>query len=250
MSLCTEWSIVKHLPDKRRAKPLYCRSWNCETCRPRRKRQLMALCAAGSPSRFITLTVNPRIGSDPHGRLLLLSAAWRNCLKRLRRARPNVDMSYLAIVEETKAGEPHLHILFRGPYIPQAEISSIMQELIDSPIVDIRKIKGSKEVIRYVAKYVTKAPAQFNNGKRYWRGQNWDTRADDELDPVYREGGFWQVSRHPLARIWDAWKGHGFRLELDESDGIIAYITPAVKLREVPHDTASDLYARSTRRQE
>jgi len=248
MSLCTEWSLVKHLPEMRRAKPLYCRSWGCECCRPRRKRQLMALCAAGSPTRFITLTVNPKHGSDPHERLLALPHAWRTVLKRLRRRYPGAPMSYLAIVEETRQGEPHLHILFRGPYIPQADLSAMMGELIDSPVVDIRRIKGMREVIRYVAKYVTKAPAQFGNGKRYWRGQNWDTRADSELDAVHTEGGYWQVSHHPLARIWAVWSYFGYKLDLDGADGIIGTPQKSISWSDNDHEFTELLRPRPTPR--
>lgn len=141
----------------------------------------MAQAASGAATRFITLTVNPTVGNDPDHRLSLLSAAWRTAVKRLRRLYGQSTIQYLAVVEATARGEPHLHILMRGPYIPQALLSSIMAELIDSPIVDIRKIKGAREVIRYVAKYITKAPHHFGTGKRYWSTQAWELPKD--VDP-------------------------------------------------------------------
>jgi len=250
MTICSEWSLVKHTPEFKRAKPLYCRSWGCEVCRPRRKAQLMALCAAGAPVRFLTLTHNPRHGEDPHERLLRLSWAWRTAVKRLKRIYGKSSIAYLAIVEETKAGEPHLHILLRSPYIPQHVISRIMAELIDSPIVDIRKIRSMKEVVRYVAKYVTKAPAQFGSAKRYWRTSDWDVRADTEKEAVFMEGGTWIVSRHSLARIWDSWKYHGFELSLDGTDGIIATYNPAVNLLEVPNELDTLMRLRNARRKD
>lgn len=184
MTLCREYTLVKHHGGFVHAKPLTCRSWMCEYCAPDRKRKLMASAAHGAPQRFLTLTVNPTIGSSPDERLSLLSAAWRTAVKRLRRHYGQKTIQYLAIVEATERGEPHLHILLRSPYIPQAEISNIMRELIDSPIVDIRKIKNTKELIRYVAKYVTKAPHHFGTGKRYWSTQAWEIppEPDEERD--------------------------------------------------------------------
>jgi len=181
MTLCRELTLVKHHQGITYAKPLVCRSWNCEYCAPMRKSRLMAQAASGSPNRFLTLTVNPVIGSSPDERLLLLSNAWRTCVKRLRRLYGQSTIQYLAIVEATERGEPHLHILLRAPYIPQGLLSQIMSELIESPIVDIRAIKGAKQVIRYVAKYVTKNPHHFGTGKRYWSTQAWELPRD--LDP-------------------------------------------------------------------
>jgi len=66
MSLCTAWTLVKHLPDERHARPLYCRSWRCEICQPRRRSQLMAKAASGLPERFLTLTVNPSTGESQY----------------------------------------------------------------------------------------------------------------------------------------------------------------------------------------
>jgi len=205
MTLCRDWTLVKYLPEERLAKPLVCRSWGCDYCAPERRSRLMAQAAGGEPTRFLTLTVNPHIGNDPADRLGLLAAAWRNTVKRLRRRFPGKPIEYLAVVEETKQGEPHLHILLRSPYIAQKFISDCMAEMIQSPIVDIRRIKGMKEVVRYVAKYITKAPAQFGKAKRYWASQGYEVKNEEqqkrEREPIVK----WEVVREDIYRIMLAW---------------------------------------------
>lgn len=213
MSICREWTIVNHHTDGHLVKPLKCRAWNCDYCAPERRAQLMALAASGEPTRFITLTINPKHGSDPADRLKALSRAWRLIVKRLRRARRGASFEYLAIVEATKKGEPHLHILYRGPYVLQTELSSWMAEIADSPIVDIRRIKNQGEVIRYVAKYITKNPTQFGRSKRYWhsRGYELDPPTGDETEPGNRL--FTEVIKRPIDLVlWDyACRSYRFR---------------------------------------
>jgi len=242
VTICREWSLVKNEHEIRRLRPLYCRSWNCDVCAPRRRAQLMAACAAGNPNRFITLTVNPRVGESPSHRLSLLARAWRVTVQRLRRRYPTKRIDYFAIVEETQAGEPHLHILFRGPYVPQAYLSQCMAEIISSPIVDIRKIKNVRETIRYVAKYVTKAPARFGDNKRYWSSRTYEeaprikSQSDDGLTVK------WSIDRRPLIEILTEWMREGFLSRRDTDDVIIGWLPPpgaggaAVGLR--PPETA------------
>jgi len=170
----------------------------------------MARAAAGEPTRFLTLTVNPSVGHSQEQRLKLLANAWRTAVKRLRRLYPKRPLAYLAIVEQTKAGEPHLHILLRTGYIPQKIISGMMRDLINAPIVDIRKIRNTREVIRYVAKYITKAPAQFGNAKRYWNTQDWEAKQEQqEIDPPV-DTTKWSIDRRPLATILLEWIHDGF----------------------------------------
>jgi len=203
MTLCREYTLVKHFAGFVHCKPLTCRSWGCEYCAPQRRTRLMAQAASGAPQRFLTLTVNPTVGSDPDDRLLRLSAAWRTCVKRLRRLYGQHTIQYLAVVEATDRGEPHLHILLRSPYIPQQLLSSIMAELIDSPIVDIRKIKSTRELIRYVAKYITKAPHHFGTGKRYWSSQSWELPQDPDEERDAFRAEKWHIDHRFIADVAD-----------------------------------------------
>jgi len=223
MSLCTAWTLVKHLPDERHARPLYCRSWRCEVCQPRRRSQLMAKAASGLPERFLTLTVNPSTGESQYDRLRALSGAWNVVVKRLRRMFPGKDVEYLAIVEETKAGEPHLHILLRSPFIPQGTLSAWMKELINAPIVDIRKIKSVAQVVRYVAKYVTKAPAQFGTAKRYWCSTGWEPEADSEGAEADVQREPWRIVRESIGFVISSWLEEGWCSRREKNDSMVGF---------------------------
>jgi len=210
MSLCGQWTLVKDGGLERAAKPLPCRSWLCEHCAPRRKAQLQALAASGDPNRFITLTINPAVGASKEERLKLLSWAWRTIVKRLRYSHPDKPIEYLALVEATKHGEPHLHILYRGPYIRQSLLSESMAELVSSPIVDIRRIRGLREVIRYVAKYVTKAPAQFGTSKRYWHSTLYELDKAAHLAARFRPTEPWRIVREDIRWVLAQWFNEGY----------------------------------------
>jgi len=177
---------------------MFCRSWGCEVCSPRRRKQLQALAASGLPERFVTLTVNPAVGDSPEERLKLLAHAWRLAVKRYRREHGKDSLEYIAFVEATKAGEPHLHILVRSGWIDHDWLSSVMGELINAPVVDVRKLKGLAQAVWYVTKYVTKAPARFGASKRYWTSSNYDETAEEYEADRQRQILEWRVVRITL----------------------------------------------------
>jgi len=223
MSLCREWTIVKSEPEHRQAKPLYCRSWGCELCQPKRKSQLMALASSGEPTRFLTLTVNPAVASSPEERLKLLARAWRVIVQRLRRIHSVSAINYLAIVEETKRGEPHLHILLRSPYIPQALLSGWMGSILASPIVDIRLIRNQKEVVRYVAKYIAKNPAQFGKSKRYWSSRDYELDQSEKPIKATLDPFPWRVDKRSIYIIFNEWIHEGYYPRFDGTEPYHGY---------------------------
>jgi len=218
MTLCTQWSLVKHGKNVSAAKMLYCRSWNCETCQPKRKRQLLARCAAGRPNRFITLTTARTTGTNARDRLRMLARAWRTIVKRLHRLHPFTPIEYLAVVEATKAGEPHLHILYRGPFVPQRRLSQWMAELATAPIVDIRRIRHQREVVRYVGKYITKKPAQFGTAKRYWSSYNYSAKFQPQTFALVETTEPWLLARVPLKTIAAEYRDRGYVVYRIEED--------------------------------
>lgn len=170
---CGGSTQVKHGENGLSARPLRCRAWTCDHCAPQRKKQLIALGFAGKPNRFLTLTVNPALYNSQARRAEMLSRAWRLLRKRIRRKFHWDRVPFLAVVERQKSGEPHLHILLRCPYLPQAWISEQMRDLIGAPIVDIRWITDQGRVAAYIVKYCGKDPHRFPNTKRYWRSPDW-----------------------------------------------------------------------------
>lgn len=223
MTLCREWSLVKSSPEGAYGKPLLCRSWSCEMCRPNRRSQLLARAASGAPTKLITLTVNPRNGSDPAERLRMLSHAWNVIVKRLRRAHPDEDIEYLAVVEETARGEPHLHILARAPFVPVRQLSAWMDGLTGSPVVDVRKVKDLGKAVAYVAKYIAKAPAQFGNAKRYWSSKGYEI-PDEDFEPfVPMPEVRWQVFRESLTSIINTWIHDGWVARRFAGEIVVAF---------------------------
>jgi len=161
----------------------------------------MAVAAGGRPDRFLTLTVNPSFLESPRERFRALSHGWATAVKRLRRLPKYKNLEYFAVVEATKSGEPHLHILIRGGYIPHQLISKIMGELTHAPIVHIERVRGIREAVRYLAKYLTKAPARFGDSKRYWSSRHWltdDQKLYDDGTPKFLR---WMLARAPIASL-------------------------------------------------
>lgn len=187
-------------------KPVPCRTWGCARCARRLRHGVMALAAAGSPNRMLTLTCSPAAEPDPVAARDRLHRTWR--AMRLKIARELVKPSserwhvaasakrrrsadvptgqsgpgaraappalpYFAVVERHKSGRPHLHILLRCEYIPQRWLSAEMARRQQSPVCDIRKVGNGKIAAAYVAKYIGKAPAKFGNSRAYWYTKNW-----------------------------------------------------------------------------
>ena len=217
--LCSEIQLFRQGDGFEDVKPLPCNRWTCEYCQPRRRRRLIAIAASGEPNKFLTLTVNAKVGTSPLDRRNLLHDAWKRLVKRIlrqfataperrwklkfreRSARQSAIVSnitartpqrgcerlpYMAFLEATAAGEPHLHILLRCPYIPQDWIAEQMGELAGSPVCDIRQVGSTRSAVTYVTKYVTKAPAQFGNTKRYWISRGWEVNAGDRPEASER----------------------------------------------------------------
>lgn len=211
MSLCSEILLKSIGSDREELKPLECNRWSCDWCAPLRRRRLIAIAAQGEPNKMLTLTTAPDAASSPVERYKLLHSAWKRLVKRILRelkrepqerwrlkqstrklanarrvlsaskATPSQvkpQIAYMAFNEKTKRGEPHLHILLRAPFVPQDWIAEAMREMTGSPICWIEAIANTRAAIKYVTKYVSKEPAQFGTGKRYWISRNWLSDGD------------------------------------------------------------------------
>lgn len=241
----------------------------------------MALAASGNPDKVLTLTVNAGVGAGATDRRNLLHDAWKRLVKRIlrqfalpperrwtltgdgRSARkaaillaittktPRLayrQMHYMAFLERTKAGEPHLHILLRCPYVPQDWLAEQMLDMLASPVVWIEQVRGVRSAIRYLTKYITKEPAQFGRGKRYWvsRGYEVDQGEREPREPrdmrgvrVVREnwqdkvkGAYTSTYRiEPLEDGWQRWyQPRSWRQANEFSDAV----DDALRLQGVP----------------
>ncbi len=150
----------------RRYLGVFCGSYSCEKCAPIKRRQLIRRVSmgldAGYPHfqglrpRFLTLTCDD---GDPATAWVHLTARFQRLRQRVQR-RYGVRVEYAAFVEITKRGMPHLHVVFRGPYVKQRVWSQLAVGAGFGPVVDIRAVRGG-ELGGYVTKtlggYVTKA---------------------------------------------------------------------------------------------
>lgn len=112
----------------------------------------------GGCLRFLTLTSSVEAPADIQRSFHTLKA---------RIDRRKIKFAYIRVTEYTKAGRKHLHIIFRGDYMQQAMLSAWWNEIHQSPIVDIRRVKpyGSpKRLAGYMAKYMSKD----NAGRLSW----------------------------------------------------------------------------------
>lgn len=120
----------------------------------------------GGRLRFITLTSSDVAPAD-------IQKSWKILYKRLRRR--NLIKGYIKVIEFTKAGRPHLHILFRGSYIEQALLSAWWQDIHKSYRVDIREMKtygrgkkGKRITHEMVANYMSKYMSKEGAGRYSW----------------------------------------------------------------------------------
>ncbi len=243
--LCSEASMVNRGLDGIQAVTLRCRAWTCELCAESRRKQLIALARSGSPTTFITLTVNPSELDGPHSRARSLADAWRKIIRLLaRRCRkcqkasqarspaarseeefrgrtlPNGKrccygyrkLAYFCVFEATKNGEPHLHILARVGWISQKWLSDKMKKLINAPVVDIRRVKNKKKLAYYVSKYCGKEPHRFTTCKRYWTTQNWELTKFEPEPPRGRWHKEWDLVRTPLSELAAQWESEGYEV--------------------------------------
>jgi hypothetical protein len=129
---------------------------------------------------MLTLTISQNVGESPLDRRIMLHRAWSLLRKRMMRRLKVKVIPYMAFVEKTEKGEPHLHILLRCGYIHYKWYSRQMKDIVKSPIIWIEKIKNAKRAAYYVSKYCTKAPAQFGSMKRYWRARTFVQDSDEK----------------------------------------------------------------------
>lgn len=245
MTYCGEHSLVNDTPDLKTVVSLRCRSWLCPHCADDRKRGLIANAFGGAPNTFLTLTCVRREGDDPEVKARQLTRAWRivrkralleagrNTTKRYEPygARPKCDrkanawgfgrrrvqlfkgkLPFLAVIEKTELGWPHLHILLRAKWIDQAWLSAQMEELLDSPNVWIERLTTKSKKASYCVKYCGKAAHKFETTKRYWQSQDYDTYRKRRVEEQTREPTVWSKRNSRIEWITSHWIRPGWRV--------------------------------------
>lgn len=222
------------------AMPVKCDRWSCDICGPRRQKQLIAQGIAGRPTAFITLTSRRREGVTRQQAARDLVAAWQRIVLHFKREqkkppearyittkRKNVleyrrkvekiakredrvqaeVSAYLCVLEATKGGWPHLHILWRGRYIPQAWLSEQMERHTQSPVCWIEKINNPETRAGYVAKYCGKEPHKFGTLKRYWQTKNYQHPDESSWVQYFPKSWKWTVLSYSISTLRQIWVG-------------------------------------------
>lgn len=203
---CGERLLTHSEPDHKVAITLRCRSWCCPDCAPQRQRQLIAKAISGHPNRFITLTSKRTAGAKPEHAAKRLVEAWRAVIKAAKRVNPRTQPQYLAVFEATASGWPHLHILYRGPWISQKWLSKRMAKLNDSPVCWIEKVGSKSRCAKYVAKYTAKGPGRFGTLKRYWTSGSYEMRKHEKPASTHT----WERQKMQLSQWANMWQDFGY----------------------------------------
>ncbi len=164
--------------------PTTCKAWKCLGCRDRKKRQVLDKveygCRELGTCWLITLTF--RLGSETPRDAASVDGAWRSFLMRLRRWSPKEadQLAWFKIVELTKRGQPHLHLVVSGitpdeearrrvystgPGETRTEEDSAIAgpwsqmwegATKDSYVVDVERVFSDRGAAGYLGKYLSK----------------------------------------------------------------------------------------------
>ena len=148
-------------PSTGEVRAIPCGSWSCHVCAPAKAHRLGLVAAAADPERFITLS---RVGDSLQDALTRL----RTLSRSLRRA--GRGWEYLCVPESHKSAGWHLHLLQRGSFIPQRELSRRAASAGMGSVVWITAVREPAQVARYLVKYMVKSDAgDFPKGTRRYR---------------------------------------------------------------------------------
>lgn len=161
---------------------------------------------------FLTLTTRAHL----HPRVIKNLA--QKLFKRISRKYPRLSIIWR--LEFQKRGAPHLHcVLYNAPWVDRFWLVTCWSQLIEqkNPIVDLRRVKGHRQLTSYVSKYVakvgdsslldsgTKNAVQFGrysgmkeNVGRIWGVWNADCLPYDVLDEaaVPLDGSWWMIRQY------------------------------------------------------
>ena len=144
-----------------------CKRWTCDYCGSCKRAKLQAEIKAARPNRFLTLTTCGGANETPRQIFDWTRRQLSELTKQYRReGRP---IEYLRVLEATKLGFPHYHLLVRSEYLEQKELSHRWAHLTRAFIVDIRSLTRDENAARYVMKYLTKqGSVPFTNRRLSW----------------------------------------------------------------------------------
>lgn len=143
-----------------------CGRWSCSVCGPAKRWRLGRLAVVAEPERWVTLSKAGTTPREAFRRLTTLSQALR---------RRGYRWEYLAVPERHQNGSWHLHLLQRGDYIPQRELSERAESAGMGKVTWIEAVKGPNHVAAYLVKYMSKEDVppgtrRFSTSQKFWPG--------------------------------------------------------------------------------
>ncbi len=133
---------------------LPCNQWSCRWCIRIKKGRIIRKVTDARPNRLLTLTVDPKLYSDPRDAFDQTRRQLPRLFTTLRKTYDSIE--YFRVVEVTRAGWPHYHCCVRSGYLPHFQVKAAWEQLTGATIVDLRQIKRTSQAITYVTKYLHK----------------------------------------------------------------------------------------------
>jgi len=116
----------------------------------------------GQKLRFLTLTTAGKVPKT-HAET---TRDWAEFARRARREYGTFE--FFKVVEFTRSGLEHLHVLFRGSYIPQGWTSDEWESIHGAKITFIEEVKGTRaNVANYLVKYILKGEERYSWSKNW-----------------------------------------------------------------------------------
>ncbi len=177
-----------------------CKTWRCPTCRLKRhamvKMRMVYGCTILEASFFITLTYRKDASQNEDAQSV--GKDWYRFLRRWKSRNPN--LSWFRVIELTKKGQPHLHLIAGGLIdVKTEEVESCVRDAwamatrrngqIESYIVKAIPVTYEGKVAGYMAKYMVKAfydqrakLEKMGFLRRFSRSRNWPSPGELHLE--------------------------------------------------------------------
>jgi len=162
---------------------LRCKRWGCPHCGPRRVAHTAHRVKAARPNKFVTLTTRVTDTETPREAYDRTRRKLSTLVRGIRKTWGYFE--YMRVLEVTKKGWPHYHLVARAAWIDQAWLSAEWQRLADAHIVDIRAIRKKANVVQYLVKYLYKqSHVPWTNRRLSWSPGFFNQPPDDPPPPL------------------------------------------------------------------
>lgn len=142
-----------------RVMPLTCKKWSCNYCATKKRLAALEKIKAGHPERHIVLTLKERPEIPTRAQVEFIRKAFTKLKTKIRRTFE--EFQYLAVLELTKKGTPHFHILQRGTYIPYRWLKDAWSNFTGAWHVSISAVEKTSDAANELAKYLTKTAREM-----------------------------------------------------------------------------------------